>query len=73
VSVNIVKVDKMNGLKIDKEAGNFFRNEMIGVTREYVTDQMKDYVSRYSSALLGRDVSRDIVVDVSYLDNPYIN
>ena len=73
VSVSIVKVDKMNGLKIDKEAGNFFRNEMIGVTREYVTDQMKDYVSRYSSALLGRDVSRDIVVDVSYLDNPYIN
>jgi hypothetical protein len=73
VSVSIVKVDKMNGLKIDKESGNFFRNEMIGVTREYVTDQMKDYVSRYSSALLGRDVSREIVVDASYLDNPYIN
>jgi hypothetical protein len=73
IGVDIVKVDKMNGLKIDKEAGNFFRNEMIGVTREYVTDQMKDYISRYSSALLGRDVSKDIVVDVSYLDNPYIN
>ncbi len=47
--------------------------EMMGVTKEYVTDLMKDYISRYSSSVLGRDVSRDIVVNVSYLDNPNIN
>ena len=73
VSVEVVKVDKMDGLKIDKEAGNFFRDEMMGVTKEYVTNLMKDFVSKYSSSILGRDVSKDIVVDVSYLDNPNIN
>lgn len=73
VDVEVVTVDKMNGLKIDREAGNFFRDEMMGVTKEYVTDLMKDYISRYSSSVLGRDVSRDIVVNVSYLDNPNIN
>jgi hypothetical protein len=34
---------------------------------------MKEYISRYSSSILGRDVSNEISVIVTYLDNPNIN
>jgi len=76
IDLEVVKVDKMGGqtyTQIDREAGNFFRDEMVGVTKEYVTDLLKDHISDYSSNLLGRDVSKNILVNVSYLDNQNIS
>jgi hypothetical protein len=66
VDLDIVHVDKMNGLKIDREAGDFMTGQMVGVTREYVSNLMKEHISNYSSFLLGRDVSKDIVVNVNF-------
>jgi hypothetical protein len=72
IDLEVVKIDKMGGqtyTQIDREAGNFFRDEMVGVTKEYVTDLLKDYITDYSSNILGRDVSKNILVNISYLDN----
>lgn len=70
VDVEVVKVDKMNDNRLDRNAGDFLRGDMVGVSKEYVTDLMKDYISRYSSTLMGRDVSKNIIVNVGYVDNP---
>ena len=70
IDLEVVKVDKMGGqtyTQIDREAGDFFRDEMLGVTKEYVTDLLKDHISDYSSNILGRDVSKNILVNISYI------
>jgi hypothetical protein len=73
VDVEVINVDKMDNNKIDRSSGNFLKGEMVGVSKEYITDLMKEYISRYSSSILGRDVSNEISVIVTYLDNPNIN
>ena len=73
VDVEVINVDKMDNNKIDRSSGNFLKGEMVGVSKEYITNLMKEYISRYSSSILGRDVSNEISVIVTYLDNPNIN
>jgi hypothetical protein len=73
IDVEVINVDKMDNNKIDRSSGNFLKGEMVGVSKEYITDLMKEYISRYSSSILGRDVSNEISVIVTYLDNPNIN
>ena len=66
IDVSVVYVDKMNGLKIDREAGDFRSGEMEGVTRDYITDLMSQYIERYASSILGRNVVDDAVVNVTF-------
>lgn len=66
VDVSVVYVDKMNGKKIDREAGDFRSGEMEGVNREYITDLMKQYITMYTTSILGRDVSDNIIVNVTF-------
>lgn len=66
VDVSVVYVDKMNGKKIDREAGDFRSGEMEGVSREYITDLMKQYITMYTTSILGRDVSDNIIVNVTF-------
>jgi hypothetical protein len=56
----------MNGLKIDREAGDFRSGEMEGVTRDYIADLMSQYIERYASSILGRNVVDDAVVNVTF-------
>jgi hypothetical protein len=66
IDVSVVYVDKMNGQKIDREAGDFRSGEMEGVTRDYIADLMTQYIERYVSSILGRDVVGDAVVNVTF-------
>jgi hypothetical protein len=66
IDVSVVYVDKMNGLKIDREAGDFRSGEMEGVTRDYIADLMSQYIQRYASSILGRNVVGDAVVNVTF-------
>jgi len=66
ISVEIVKVDKMDGMKIDRESGDFFKDEMVGVNKDYVTNLMEDKITDYVSNLLGRRIKDKIVINVSY-------
>jgi hypothetical protein len=66
IDVSVVYVDKMNGQKIDREAGDFRSGEMEGVTRDYISDLMTQYIQRYASSILGRDVSDKITVNVTF-------
>jgi hypothetical protein len=66
VDVNIVKVDKIDNNKIDREAGDFFTGNMDGVTKEYLKTSVNSYFERSFTELLGRDVSENIMVNITY-------
>jgi hypothetical protein len=56
----------MDGMKIDRESGDFFKDEMVGVNKDYVTNLMEDKITDYVSNLLGRRIKDKIVINVSY-------
>jgi hypothetical protein len=66
VDVNIVKVDKIDNNKIDREAGDFFTGNMDGVSKEYLKTSVNSYFERSFTELLGRDVSENIMVNITY-------
>ena len=66
VDINIVKVDKMDNNKIDRNAGDFFRSNMAGVTKEYLKSSVNSYFERSFTEMLGRDVSQNIIVNITY-------
>ena len=66
VDININKVDKINNNKIDREAGDFFTDNMIGVTKEYLKTSVTSYFERSFTEMLGRDVSQNIMVNITY-------
>jgi hypothetical protein len=66
VTINVVKVDKIVDNKIDREAGDFFTDNMIGVTKEYLKDSVESYLERSFTEMLGRDLSENIMVNMTY-------
>jgi hypothetical protein len=66
VTINVVKVDKIVDNKIDREAGDFFTDNMIGVTKEYLKDSVESYLERSFTEMLGRDLSENIMVNITY-------
>jgi hypothetical protein len=66
VDININKVDKINNNKIDREAGDFFTDNMVGVTKEYLKTSVTSYFERSFTEMLGRDVSQNIMVNITY-------
>jgi len=66
VTINVVKVDKMDGIKIDKEAGDFFTDNMVGVTKEHLKTSVTANFERSFTEMLGRDVSENIMVNITY-------
>jgi hypothetical protein len=66
VDININKVDKINNNKIDREAGDFFTDNMVGVTKEYLKTSVTSYFERSFTEMLGRDVSENIMVNITY-------
>lgn len=66
VDINIVRIDKMDGNKIDRESGDFFTGNMVGVTEEYLKTSINSYFERLFSDILGRDLSNDLIINVTY-------
>jgi hypothetical protein len=66
VTINVVKVDKMDGNKIDKESGDFFTDNMVGVTKEYLKNSIDSYFERSFSEMLGRSLSENLLVNITY-------
>lgn len=51
ISVDVLDVDKLDGNKLDREAGNFFNNEMEGITKEKILKDVEIYFAELSSRL----------------------
>jgi hypothetical protein len=66
VTINVVKVDKMVNNKIDREAGDFFTDNMNGVTKEYLKSSIDSYFERSFSEMLGRSLSENLIVNITY-------
>ena len=66
VDINIVKVDKIVNNKIDREAGDFFTGNMVGVTEEYLKTSVSSHFERSFTEMLGRDLSESIIVNISF-------
>jgi hypothetical protein len=66
VTINVVKVDKMDGIQIDKEAGDFFTDNMVGVTKEHLKTSVTANFGRSFTEMLGRDVDENIIVNITY-------
>lgn len=45
LDVDVISVDKFIDNKLDREAGDFFNDEMEGVTKEYLEDLLRGYIS----------------------------
>jgi hypothetical protein len=66
VTINVVKVDEIVGNKINREAGDFFTDNMVGVTKEYLKTSVTSNFERSFTEMLGRDVSENIMVNITY-------
>ena len=66
VTINVVKVDKIVDNKIDKESGDFFTDNMVGVTKEYLKNSIDSYFERSFSEMLGRSLSENLLVNITY-------
>jgi hypothetical protein len=66
VTINVVKVDKIVDNKIDREAGDFFSDNMNGVSKEYLKNSIDSYFERSFSEMLGRSLSENIIVNITY-------
>ena len=51
ISVDVLDVDKLDGNKLDREAGNFFNDEMEGITKEKILKDVEIYFAELSSSL----------------------
>ena len=66
LTINVVKVDEIVGNKINRESGDFFTDNMVGVTKEYLKTSVTSYFERSFTEMLGRDVSQNIMVNITY-------
>jgi hypothetical protein len=66
VTINVVKVDKIVDNKIDREAGDFFSDNMNGVSKEYLKNSIDSYFERSFSEMLGRSLSENLIVNITY-------
>lgn len=69
ISVNVSNVEKIVNNKFDRESGDFFNDEMTGVTKENVEELLKGYLSNKWFQEFGEPQERfhnKLVVNVDY-------
>jgi len=69
ISVNVSNVEKIVDNKLDREAGDFFNDEMNGVTKEVLEDLLKGYLSNKWYQEFGESegkFNKKLVVNVNY-------
>jgi len=69
ISINVSNVEKIVNNKLDREAGDFFNDEMEGVTKEMLEDLIKGYLSEKWYQEFGEsenNFNKKLVVNVDY-------
>jgi hypothetical protein len=69
IDIDVMEVTKMVDNSIDREAGDFFKGEMNGVSKNYLEDLFKEFLSRAWADEFGENESKFkniLVVNVNY-------
>jgi hypothetical protein len=69
ISINVSNVEKIVDNKFDRQAGDFFNDEMTGVTKETIEELIKGYMSNKWHQEFGESESnfnKKLVVNIEY-------